>query len=245
VSIEALNVAWDYRGHPTKKLVLILLADHTNLIEGAAWPSIAYLAESCSISERTVQRAIAELEAEGWLVRDTRVAKSSMFYIKRGDTGDTLGVTPMTLGGDVGVTHIQEGTHSEPLALEKTEREEMFDSIAYVSDIDTGSLTKAGRGALNNAVKQLLAVEATPEMVRRRARAWRAKYPETALTPSALTKHWASLGGKPTLVEENRPLPETYRPEPPQSAEERAQAAANLASLREALRGTTKRMEDA
>jgi pyocin large subunit-like protein len=67
MSIESL--AWALRQDcpsPTMKLVLIGLANHAHPDGTAeAWPAVATLASYSGVSERTVQRALRELEAIG------------------------------------------------------------------------------------------------------------------------------------------------------------------------------------
>ena len=72
-------------------------------------------------------------------------------------------------------------------------RDELFEAVAEVCGVNTTELTKASRGAMNGAVGQLRAVEASPGQVKVRANRYRQRYPDTALTPAALAKHWPSL----------------------------------------------------
>ncbi|MBS9435882.1 helix-turn-helix domain-containing protein [Photorhabdus noenieputensis] len=51
-------------GNPLRKLVLIKLADNAN-DQGECWPSVAYIAEQCEISERSVQNHIKQLVKDG------------------------------------------------------------------------------------------------------------------------------------------------------------------------------------
>lgn len=61
-------------GNPLRKLVLVKLADNAN-DHGESWPSVAYIAEQCEMSVRSVQNHITELEKMG-LVR-TEFRKSA------------------------------------------------------------------------------------------------------------------------------------------------------------------------
>lgn len=78
MSTEA--VAWALRADLTGKLsaehrlVLVALADHASYDGTGAWPSKARLATRLGSSERSVQRALARLEALGLIVRgDQRI----------------------------------------------------------------------------------------------------------------------------------------------------------------------------
>jgi hypothetical protein len=70
----------------------------------------------------------------------------------------------------------------------------VFDAVAEVCHIDVAKLTTTARGPLNRAVADLKKVGATPEEVVLRARTYRRLYSHAALTPMALSKHWAACG---------------------------------------------------
>jgi hypothetical protein len=89
------------------------------------------------------------------------------------------------------------------LAPSARNRDELFEAVAEACRIDIKELTPQGRGPLNQAVKQLRTVGASPTQVKIRANRYRLTYPETTLTPSALSKHWAQLNGtKPAATAE-------------------------------------------
>lgn len=69
----------------------------------------------------------------------------------------------------------------------------LFDALIVELEIQTDDLTKTQRGSINNALKQLRDVSATPQDIHRRATNYRKTFRDAALTPSALIKHWASL----------------------------------------------------
>jgi hypothetical protein len=62
------------------KLVLLALCDCAN-DQGECYPSIPTLVEKCSASERTVQEALAFLSREGYLTRDFRNGRSTVYWI--------------------------------------------------------------------------------------------------------------------------------------------------------------------
>ena len=66
-----MNWAWLQILPPVLKLVLMALADAANE-EGICWPNVKTIANKCSISPRTVRRAIAELKFRGLLQIDIR-----------------------------------------------------------------------------------------------------------------------------------------------------------------------------
>lgn len=64
-------------GNPLRKLVLIKLADNAN-DQGECWPSVAYIAEQCEISERSVQNHIQHLVKDGLVRIEIRKASSGL-----------------------------------------------------------------------------------------------------------------------------------------------------------------------
>jgi hypothetical protein len=79
----------------------------------------------------------------------------------------------------------------------------IWDALTAVCGIDTRQLTSTARGATNKAVAELRAVDATPDQIKARASSYRRTYPNAALTPSALVKHWGQLsnGSRPASTE--------------------------------------------
>ena len=81
--VEAMKIKV---GNPLRKLVLIKLADNAS-DKGECFPSIAYIAEQCEISERSVQNHIKQLEADGLLTIENRKSenglnKSNIYHLK-------------------------------------------------------------------------------------------------------------------------------------------------------------------
>lgn len=82
-------------------------------------------------------------------------------------------------------------------AVRVRERDNIFDAVTAVCGIQVSDLTKSSRGPLNATVKQLREAGAAPEEIHRRAGNYRARYPDTTLTPTALAKHWPQLAIAP------------------------------------------------
>ena len=101
MSLAAMNWAFMQKLAPTKKMILIALADHCD-DEGKCWPGIKNIAKKASVSKRTLQRALTELESEGFLRieerrRENNSQQSNMYYLNMGECQiDTQGVTPVT-----------------------------------------------------------------------------------------------------------------------------------------------------
>ena len=92
-------------------------------------------------------------------------------------------------------------------------KDELFEAVAEACGIDWGKLTSSGRGPLNKAVKELRDIGVTADDVGGRAAAYKKQYPDAALTPMALTKHWAALAPVTKTYKES--IWETY--DPPES----------------------------
>ena len=84
---------------PAHKLVLIVIADHTNETKsGTAWPSVETIAAYVGLKRRQVQRILRDLEATGQI----KVWKRSAMMGANRYQIIVQGVSPMTRGG---VTH--------------------------------------------------------------------------------------------------------------------------------------------
>jgi len=98
-------------GNPLRKLVLIKLADNAS-DRGECFPSIAYIAEQCEISERSVQNHIKQLEADGLLKIENRKSesglnKSNIYYL------NFSGVNPAPYGANNSVSGANDAPSGE------------------------------------------------------------------------------------------------------------------------------------
>lgn len=75
-----MSNTWKLDMHSTKKFVLIALCDCAN-DQGECYPSVANLVKKTGFGERTVQAAISELEREGFLRREFREGRSTIYWI--------------------------------------------------------------------------------------------------------------------------------------------------------------------
>ena len=231
MSINAMNWAFQQNLPPAEKLVLLALADHYNGGTGLCIPGQKLLAEQASMSVRSVQRHLADLEERGMISRRARFrsegrGRTSDAYSLSFVQGDNLAGSSSALNStkatnqddqhDNGVVAIT-GREPEDKTLATSSRkianDGLFDKVAEVCGWDTKNLTKSSRGQLNKAVKELREVKATAEEVGGKAAAYRQKYPGIDLTPTALIKHWAALYVR--KVEVKKSIWETY--DPPES----------------------------
>ncbi|WP_420847209.1 helix-turn-helix domain-containing protein [Metapseudomonas resinovorans] len=66
MSIKAMNWAWEQSLPCSPKLILMALADAAD-DSGDCWPKVKTIARKCGVSERTVQRVMKDLIADGLL----------------------------------------------------------------------------------------------------------------------------------------------------------------------------------
>ncbi len=188
----------------------------TGVLEG----NLVWLASKLEVHRTTLRRRMAELRDAGWIEfgpdpegqfelvvrilryafirgerptgvskRDTDVAKrdTSVQGVSRNETpnhSSTSGNAPKN------VKKLEDIHASSP-----TPHADLFTALVEVCNLNPNELTSSARGALNKAVKELGNVRATPDEVRARADRYRTLHPTWTLTPNALTRHWAELGG--------------------------------------------------
>jgi hypothetical protein len=143
-----MSAVWDHsQTTPVTRLVFLALADHCDH-EGLGWPAIPQLARKCRMSERSVQRALAEIEDLGEIARTFRKGHSSLYQVLLPGCGKPLTgvtrvsppvvtnrrqvVTDVTSSGDtVGAQNHQEPS-IEPRAREITPVDELPARIAEI-----------------------------------------------------------------------------------------------------------------
>lgn len=111
-------------GNPLRKLVLLKLADNAS-DQGECWPSVAYIAEQCEISERSVQNHIRQLVKDGLVCienrrSDTGLNRSNIYRITLSGHGANpapYGANPAPGGANAAPGVVQE-LHPEPVSLE-------------------------------------------------------------------------------------------------------------------------------
>jgi hypothetical protein len=80
MSIKLMSAAWDTALPSTEKMVLLCLCDFAN-DEGVCWPSMERLARKCSVTDRTVRRAMGKLEEWGFVRREKRLHETWICHI--------------------------------------------------------------------------------------------------------------------------------------------------------------------
>jgi len=93
VSVHALSWAKRQKtGSPTRKLVLMTLADYAN-DNGVAWPSQQTIAAETELTDRSIRNALVDLEAGEFLKRESRPVRpngqrqTDLIYLNLSATG--------------------------------------------------------------------------------------------------------------------------------------------------------------
>lgn len=97
------------------------------------------------------------------------------------------------VGGESSRTRTREEAKASSGAAKPRERDPIWDALMAACGVDTTQIPKSSRGAYNNAVKDLKAIDATPGQITLRARRFQSKWPTASLTPTALVRRWPEL----------------------------------------------------
>jgi hypothetical protein len=139
----------------------------------------------------------------------------------RSERGDSLtsrsdhGVTnPASRGDSPGIHGVTLLSYERPLTKPEqfgptdaghVDNASLRSAILQACGIVEAELTESGLGPVLKARSEILASGGTPDEVARRARCYRNRFPGMALTPSALAKHWGSLGAPAITTESQSP----------------------------------------
>lgn len=80
MSVALMTEAFKAQVGSTQKLVLLALCDSAN-DQGECYPAMQTLAEKCSLSERAAQGAVSELERGGYLRRELRRGRATVYWM--------------------------------------------------------------------------------------------------------------------------------------------------------------------
>ena len=129
MSVHVSSQVWAHsKAGGNALLLLVWLADKAH-DDGLSWHSVAKMATACRMSERSVQRNLAELEALGEIRREFREGRSTRIWVTVSDprqvdappTGDKLSPpTPASPPPDASVTPPL--TPASPINVRETSR---------------------------------------------------------------------------------------------------------------------------
>jgi GntR family transcriptional regulator len=203
--MSAEHVGWAFRQKgltPTRKLVLVALADRCNKDTLRCHPSIRKLADDTGLNPRTVERALTDLEDDGLIqriarARDNGGATSNDYRFPDVTVSPPPRHTAAPPSGTVTPPEPEERTRREPTpaaAPRAGRNDPRWDPLWDVLTDGFGpATTKDAQSRRGKAVKTLLEAGATPEEVIKRGKRWRKHFPGATLTQEALVKWWDTL----------------------------------------------------
>jgi hypothetical protein len=209
-------MVWVLRHSPlvgVDKVILLGIANHADDEGGNAWPSVATLSRYANVTERSVQRSLKRMAAEGHITvrrqrggtADTSPDRRPNLYtvVMSGVTAASPRLQVDTPRDDAGVangvTHVSPEPSIEPSirdAAAPRPRNELWDAVVDVCGWTGRTLTRSEQGRVAKAVKELKEVDARPEDVTARARKYRKEWPDVELTPQALVANWNRFAAK-------------------------------------------------
>lgn len=80
MSIALMTLAWKSGLPSGQKMVLLALCDNAN-DQGECYPSVPMLAQKCSLSERSVQQHIHDMESAKIVSREMRTGRSTLYRV--------------------------------------------------------------------------------------------------------------------------------------------------------------------
>jgi hypothetical protein len=197
-------------GSPSRKAVLVALANCQNHHTGLCCPSLKRLAAETEFSKATVIRALVDLETMGLIVKVERKRKNGsdtsneyLFPLSPVTPPVSHGATP---GGitvrppepevepEVEPSAAPPPETNRPPPNGKADRDRIWDAL---TDIFGPVTTRTGETLRGKHVSELAAAHATPPDILARAKAWPLHFDSATLTAPALVKHWDTLGRKP------------------------------------------------
>jgi len=208
-----------------------ILSKYADNADGTSYPGRGTLARLMRCHRTSVDRAVQELIEAGCITKQVRFREgkftSSLYTVRRipprsadapSRTHATTPVAPVQPPSSHPRDIELQPKNVEPEELlaaapkKEPAKDMLFEAVAKACGIRLDALTRSARGQLNAACKELRDIGATPEEVAGKAKAYRKQYEGAALTPTALTKHWASL--EDATEAKRKSIWETYeRPE--------------------------------
>lgn len=199
MSVRATNWAWDQPCGRPAKLVLLALADRADE-EGVCWPSRRWLSQKCApMSVESIGRALTQLVEEGLIVKEERLRrddqtfgpwkvrlqlasgqKSPLEPVGRSDHAEPKNPSVPT---DV-------GTVDEPVGESDHRLDPVWEAlVARFGAAPAGSARKLWNRVRNDLTKDGWDGSDLPAL----EGVYRRLYPDAALTPLALAKHYTML----------------------------------------------------
>jgi hypothetical protein len=201
VPLEDNRLSWKARG-----LLAYLLSKPDN------WTvMIAHLANEAPDGRASVMAGLQELEKAGYLRRTRRRSAGQFDGVDSEIYEEPQEPVTVVRFPDRGKTDCGKSNANEERTKRKNEkdssgRDEIFEAIVEACGIQVKALTASARGPLNRATKELRQVDATPETIRQVAKAYKKKWPEALISPTALSKFYPTFLQSEAATEPHRGL---------------------------------------
>jgi len=163
-----------------ERLILLVIADHCNSEGEDAFPRISVIARRANVSERTVTRKIQDLVAMGELTVVQRQGTSNLYKI----------VTSLDSSVENPSTENQSNKKSLKQKSER-KRNPIWDALLTACDVNPDNVNSSEASRYGRMVRVLKESNATPDDIFARAQAYRQKFPQATLTPTALVNRWS------------------------------------------------------
>lgn len=174
--------------------LLTELAEHRRIVryrvDGRAYLEIANFAEHQYVQKRRESRLPCSDGADVLVPEEDGTPTVGLPEDYRLGQGLGSGVGVRCKGQGSGVALVAEAP-----APRRRPPDLLWDAVMSACGI-TDPPTDSARGAYNRAVKDLRGAGAEPDEVRKRAAAFRDRWPEASLTPTALARRWPECNGQ-------------------------------------------------
>lgn len=157
------------------------------------------LASQVGVSREQIRTALARLTEAGYVVRRRELENgipkvvTEVYDVPKSEGPETVpaGVRKPDRRETGPVSNERDGARTTRRVVKP--RDGLFETMVAVCGHDPKRLTASERGRINKALKDLREVGVTPDEIRSAAKVYRSKYPNAALTPTALSAHWSTL----------------------------------------------------
>jgi|APGre2960657373_1045057.scaffolds.fasta_scaffold06384_6 hypothetical protein len=163
-----------------ERLILLVIADHCNSEGEDAFPRISVIARRANVSERTVTRKIQDL-----------VSMGELSVIKRQGTSSLYRIVTSTNSVDEKPSTENQSTKKPSKQQSERKRNPIWDALLTACNVNPDNVNSSEASRYGRMVRVLKESNATPDDIFARAQAYRQKFPQATLTPTALVNRWS------------------------------------------------------
>jgi len=190
------------------------------------WVTDHQLVDEWALSIGSIRRAYAELRAGGFLtlIQSAAPGRRAKYRFEFLDVpvaricNLSTGTKPKLKSN---VSHfgtiVSQYEKRSPIYVTEIEQNsltngEVIHSLSLACQINLNGLTARGREELTKVAKELIEVGADSDQIERAVREYRNRWPNARITPSALSKHWATLLPSKAVTGPSRGLSDPCEP---------------------------------